>query len=239
MIFPRGRIPLYLQLYWKLKEDIIFQELAPGDRVPTISKLHRKYGVSQGTVRQALELLSQEGLISLKVGTGIFVNKEITTMMLESASSSEDIRTIYKNSDYEIISEGWIEAPNRIKRRFTDQKDAMRGDQVYSVRFRQINKYDNRRKQLSDTFLPGWLIDEISLMEIHAALSEHGRPFPYNKRTQVTIHPWICSYDVGRFLGIPEGTPIFRSEWLHYFENGRIILIADSFSTVNAIVRKF
>jgi len=240
MIFPRGRIPLYLQLYWKLKEDIIFQEFAPGDRVPTISELHRKYGVSQGTVRQALELLSQEGLISLKVGIGIFVNKEITTMMWETASSSEDIRASYKDSSYEIISEGWIEAPNRIKSRFVDQKDALREDQLYNVRFRQINKHDNRKKQLTDTYLPAWLKDEISLTEIHSGLSEHGRPFiTYSEKTKVTIHPWICSYDVGRLLDIPEGTPIFRNEWLHYFENGRIVSIADSFLTVNAIVRNF
>ena len=117
MTFPKGRIPLYLQLYWKLKEDITLQELTPGNRVPTITDLHQRYGVSQGTVRQALELLQEEGLITLKAGAGIFVNEGITTTMWEQTTSAEDIQENFLASDRELLSEGWIDVPNRIHQR--------------------------------------------------------------------------------------------------------------------------
>ena len=106
MAFPKGRIPLYLQLYWKLREDIILQELTPGNRVPTITDLHKRYGVSQGTVRQALDLLDKEGLITLKAGSGIYVNEGITTMMSESITSSEEIQQSFLASDYELLEDG-------------------------------------------------------------------------------------------------------------------------------------
>ncbi len=41
-----NHIPLYLQLYWKLKDDINFMEFSPGERLPTVEELHKQFGVS-------------------------------------------------------------------------------------------------------------------------------------------------------------------------------------------------
>ncbi len=56
-MFSENHIPLYLKLYWKLRDDILDLEMVSGERMPTVAQLHEQYGVSQGTVRKALDLL--------------------------------------------------------------------------------------------------------------------------------------------------------------------------------------
>jgi DNA-binding GntR family transcriptional regulator len=239
MTFPKGRIPLYLQLYWKLREDIILQEFTPGNRVPTITDLHERYGVSQGTVRQALELLEKEGLINLKAGSGIFVNEGITTLMWESITSPEEIQQSFLASDYELLEEGWIDVPNRIRRRYADQEDGLKNGQVYRLRFRMVNRFDEMKKQYVENFLPAWLMDHIDPEEIRTSWIQKVTATAPDQSFQSMIRPWICSYETGQLLGLPEGTPILRNVWTHFVEDSRIVSIAECYLTVNALIRTF
>ena len=239
MAFPKGRIPLYLQLYWKLKEDIILQELTPGNRVPTITDLHQRYGVSQGTVRQALDLLQEEGLITLKAGAGIFVNEGITTLMWEPITSPEEIQRAFMSSDYELLDEGWIDVPNRIRQFYADQQDAIKNSQVYQMKIRLVNRYDEKKKQYIEIFLPAWVMDHIEPDDIKTSWIQAVTSTASDQSYRSMLRPWICSYDTGQLLGIPEGTPIFRNVWYHYIDDGRIVAIAEAYLTVNALIRTF
>ena len=146
LTLPKGRIPLYLQLYWKLKEDILLEELTPGNRVPTIGDLHERCGISQGTVRQSLDLLEQDGLISLSASRGIFINKDITTMMWSQISSIGDIQSTSENAKNKTLFEGWVDAPNRIRSRFGNQADALKKGRVYRLQFHFEDKSDPNEK---------------------------------------------------------------------------------------------
>jgi len=239
MPFPKGRIPLYLQLYWKLKEDIILEELTPGNRVPTITDLHQRYGVSQGTVRQALDLLQQEGLITLKAGAGIFVNEGITTLMWEPITSPEEIQEAFLSSDYELLAEGWTPAPNRIRLRYADQKDALKNDEVYQVKLRLVNRFDEKKKQYVENFLPAWVMDHIPPDELKTSWIQKVTSTASDQTFRSMLRPWICSHETGQLLGIPEGTPIFRNVWYHYIDDDRMVCISESYLTVNALIRRF
>lgn len=65
--------PLYLVVRDVLLKRIAAGEWRPGDRLPTDDALVRSFGVSRITVRQALELLQQEGLVERFAGKGSFV----------------------------------------------------------------------------------------------------------------------------------------------------------------------
>jgi GntR family transcriptional regulator len=67
------RTPQYLLIYREVKEKIARGEFAAGERLPTQRKLGDQYGVTVMTVRQALQLLEQEELISVRQGLGTFV----------------------------------------------------------------------------------------------------------------------------------------------------------------------
>lgn len=67
------RRPLYLQVHDILHARITSGEYPPGVYLPTENELVESFNVSRITIRKALELLSQEKLISKKKGVGSFV----------------------------------------------------------------------------------------------------------------------------------------------------------------------
>ncbi len=74
-VFVDRSVPLYYQLATLLSEKIVSQELRTGDRLPTEVELVEEYGISRITVRQALRILEEEGLIRREVGRGTFVTE--------------------------------------------------------------------------------------------------------------------------------------------------------------------
>jgi len=70
-------IPLYYQLEVNLRNRLASGEFAPGDSLPSEGELGRQYAVSRITVRQALETLKRDGLISRQRGRGTFVTERV------------------------------------------------------------------------------------------------------------------------------------------------------------------
>ncbi len=68
-------IPLYHQLAEELRKQIESGEWPLHTLIPSETQLCKKYGVSRGTVRQALIELMRDGLIYRKQGQGTFVAK--------------------------------------------------------------------------------------------------------------------------------------------------------------------
>lgn len=64
---------LYRQIYHALKADILNGHYPPGSQLPTESELIQRFGVSRVTVRNALALLQQEGLVARIPAKGTFV----------------------------------------------------------------------------------------------------------------------------------------------------------------------
>ena len=57
------KVPLHYQMYLDLLKRIQSGALAPGDRLPPEPQLEKIYDVSRITVRRAVEMLAQEGLV--------------------------------------------------------------------------------------------------------------------------------------------------------------------------------
>ena len=73
MIDHESDVPVYEQLASILRGQIQSGELAPRRPLPSIRTLQERYGVSDGTVKHALQLLKDEGLVRTVIGRGIFV----------------------------------------------------------------------------------------------------------------------------------------------------------------------
>jgi GntR family transcriptional regulator len=71
-----GRTQLYFQLYDILHRDIKEGVYKPGDLLPTENELIKKFGISRVTVRKALDLLTNDGLIAKRRGYGTFVQNQ-------------------------------------------------------------------------------------------------------------------------------------------------------------------
>jgi len=67
------RVPLYLQIRDRIVEAIRDDKLKVGDQLPSEPELVVAFGVGRPTVRQAIQVLRQEGLVVSKRGLGTFV----------------------------------------------------------------------------------------------------------------------------------------------------------------------
>jgi GntR family transcriptional regulator len=67
----------YREIAEDLRKDIESGVLAAEERLPPEPELERRYGASRNTVRDAVKLLTQRGLVSTQRGRGTFVNKKI------------------------------------------------------------------------------------------------------------------------------------------------------------------
>jgi GntR family transcriptional regulator len=66
--------PYYEQLYDVLLERVRTGSIRPGERLPGESELHREFGLSRATVRQALELLQAHGWATKVPHRGYFAS---------------------------------------------------------------------------------------------------------------------------------------------------------------------
>ena len=71
--YARSRIPLYIQVASALRQQIESGQWRPGQKISTLEELEREFEVARVTVRQAVELLQNEGLVRRQQGRGTFV----------------------------------------------------------------------------------------------------------------------------------------------------------------------
>lgn len=67
----------YGKLAQALRDRILQGEWTPGDVIPAESTLAHSYGVALGTIRQALSLLVEDGVLQRRHGKGTFVTKGV------------------------------------------------------------------------------------------------------------------------------------------------------------------
>lgn len=65
--------PLYLQIKALLEERLDAREWRPGEAIPSEIELARRFGVSQGTARKAVDALAADNLVIRRQGKGTFV----------------------------------------------------------------------------------------------------------------------------------------------------------------------
>lgn len=70
-------IPLYFQVMRSLKDQIVSGRLTAGEQIPSESELTTSFRVSRVVVRQALQILEDEGLIYRVKGKGTFVSDDV------------------------------------------------------------------------------------------------------------------------------------------------------------------
>ena len=85
---PADSRPMYQQLAAELRDQIKSGGLKQGDRIPTEAELAERWEVSRNTIRLAIDVLRNEGLITSSQGRGNFVRAEPRMKYLASLTGS-------------------------------------------------------------------------------------------------------------------------------------------------------
>jgi GntR family transcriptional regulator len=84
MIDPHGDRAVYRQLDDQLRGQILSGEYGPGAVIPSEATLMQQYGVARNTVRLAMTMLREEGLVVTHHGRGTFVRDELPIRRIRS-----------------------------------------------------------------------------------------------------------------------------------------------------------
>lgn len=84
-----------------IKQLLIDRRLLPGDRLPNELEIAEGLGVSRGSVREAMKILSAFGLVDIRVGNGTYVcevpgNKLIDSLLFTFFITNPDMDSLYE-----------------------------------------------------------------------------------------------------------------------------------------------
>ncbi len=68
--------PMFLQIFDKIKKDIICAKYPPNSQIPTVRQLACDMSVNPNTVQKALQLLEEEQLVVTRGTLGKFVTQD-------------------------------------------------------------------------------------------------------------------------------------------------------------------
>ena len=72
-VYDRSRVPQYIQVASVMRRRIETKQWLPGQKISTLVELEREFAVARVTIRQAIDILSEEGLLRSQQGRGTFV----------------------------------------------------------------------------------------------------------------------------------------------------------------------
>ncbi|MDG8323530.1 GntR family transcriptional regulator [Streptococcus pneumoniae] len=86
-------LPAYMKIHDQIKKDIDEHRWAIGERLPSERDLAEQFAVSRMTLRQAVSLLVEEGVLERRVGSGTFVSStRVQEKMRGTTSFTERVR---------------------------------------------------------------------------------------------------------------------------------------------------
>ncbi len=97
--------PRYLQIADLMRQRIARGQWPLGDKLPSLEALVGEFGVARLTVRQAMDLLAREGLVSPQQGRGTFVIAvPARQQWLKVQTSLDDLARAYRDDKPQIVN---------------------------------------------------------------------------------------------------------------------------------------
>lgn len=148
------RVPPYIRIAQRLRDEIIGGVIAPGDRLPSTRSLVDSEGVAKGTVDKAMARLRESGLVESVPGIGLVAvdHRRIDSprdMFLRTVGIGPNIRLANEKSEF--LTVGFGAAPERV---------ASLMDIAAKSRVVQRGRLIRRSSQpaiLATSWLPEWL----------------------------------------------------------------------------------
>jgi len=102
--YDRSRVPLYIQVASVMRQRIESGWWREGDKISTIEALETEFGVARVTIRQAIEILREEGLLDARQGRGTFVSgRPKERHWLNLANDFDEVISSIKNNVIRIV----------------------------------------------------------------------------------------------------------------------------------------
>ncbi|TYB67751.1 GntR family transcriptional regulator [Nonomuraea sp. PA05] len=248
-IDPASDRAVFKQISDHLRHAIETGSLAPGDKVPSESRLIAHYGVARMTIRQALRELQSEGLTVAEHGRGVFVRSRPPVRRLASDRFARRHRDQGKAAFIaEVEGTGGKPSVDSIKVEEAEAPEFVRtrlglaaGERVI-VRSRRY-LIDGHPVETAVSFVPAEIARESPIVMvdsgpggIYARLEEMGYRldhFDEEIRSRMPVR------DEVRALKLPPGVPVFHLVRTAFAAGGRAVEVCDTVLSSDAYVLSY
>ncbi|HQK94035.1 MAG TPA: GntR family transcriptional regulator [Armatimonadota bacterium] len=202
-------VPLYYQIAENLRQAIRDLEAAPeGERagLPTEVELCRQFGVSRGPVRQALQLLEREGLVSRERGRGTFVaRRRLTHELTKLCSVTADMEARGWRPGAQVLRVQAMAPPAHVRHAL----GLAQGENVWEVY--RLRLADDEPVSLQWCYIPCTLTPGLPVQDLAGSLwrifsDQYGLKLAFAEQTLRTRR---ATPDEARLLHIEKGEALF------------------------------
>jgi len=206
--------------YQEIADDLRLRALAasPGSLLPSESELSAEFSASRVTVRRALELVRDDGLISARQGFGWIVSTEPIRQSLERLGTIEShVETSGRDAARKVIEFSFESPPPHVRELLGSGK---------VLRVQRLNLADGEPFAVVTVWCPAEIGQQFSMADVEQ------RPFyelidvELRGATQ-TIGADSAEQPAADLLGVPVGSPLLRCRRVTTDRSGKPVLVSE------------
>jgi GntR family transcriptional regulator len=202
----------------ELRAQVASGELGAGRLLPSESDLSRAHAVSRVTVRKALEVLRDEGLIDARQGFGWFVATDPVRQVLGRLGTIEDqLGRLGMSSERRVVGFRFVSPPSRVGQ-------VLGVEAVLEVQ--RVNLADGQPFARVTVWCPEEVGARLSRAEVERTPFYELVGVPIGGATQ-TIGAAVANAADAGLLAVPEGSPVLRCERVTCDMQGRPLLVSE------------
>ena len=209
-------LPAYLQIHDQIKKEIDEEVWQIGQRLPSERDLAETFQVSRMTLRQAITLLVEEGVLERRVGSGPFVaSTRVQEKMRGTTSFTEIMKSQGKTPSSQLISyRRTLPSKQEVEKLGINKTENI-------IRMERVRYADKLPVVYEVASIPEKFIKNFNKEEITShffqTLQEHGYKIG---KSQQTIYARLAKEKIAHYLEIPRGHAILALTQVSYFEDG-------------------
>jgi GntR family transcriptional regulator len=212
--------PLYSRLARTILGMIESGELRGGESLPSERDLATATGYSRMTVRNAINELMSDGLVSKKRGAGTYVSKQIEQPLSVLMGFTADMqRRGASSSSIELDKSIGLPAPDEILKLALSPNEQV-------VRLSRVRTSEGEPLAIEHAVVPLSAVkpDDIGASLYDAMRANGNMPVRALQRLRAAL----ASPEEAKYLGVPKGASILHIERWSFLENGKCIELTKS-----------
>ena len=212
----------YEKIAFDIKEDILSEKYKPNEQLPFEKELCEKYNVSKMTVKKALDLLVNDGLIIKRRGSGTFVKditeKEIQRIIEKKQFSGLTTTSIGHKVTSKVLEFKIINATKEIADILKIEEDEF----IYFVH--RVRYVDDKAVVIEKTYIPLNLIPGMKLADVKKSIYGYIKDkLGLNIQSAHSTVRAMKSDELDRkYLNLEKDEPILEVERVAYLVNGKV-----------------
>jgi len=226
------RMVKYLEIYGIIKDRILTGNYKSNTKIPDGASLGREFNCSELTIKKALDILVNDGLVVRKRGSGSYVKRPLSTQAPKHLyGTTKNAEVSNQRLETKVLDFSVVPATQFLSERLNCEE----GDMLYHlVRVRII---DDEPHVIEDTFMPINVITGLSRQHIESSLYSY-----INNVLGLKIHSSTMEITVpnateleSEHLNVPIGSNVVNVEQVGYLDNGDIF----EYSNVKHLCQNF